>query len=252
MVFCPQTTLSLCNAKNQKSLDAMVTKISHVNDNAPEFVRKLHEIAVEENTPLGTEILRVMATSRDIGINAEISYSLQHTTQEKYLHIHPKTGVISIGGEVDFERVQQVVATIVATDGGTPPLSATALVNLTITDINDNAPVFTLPRYTATVREDALQGASVIQTLVRQIRNPANGGPANRGLSVVMKKKNMISLPRLRDSRDFSPYSYSAEWADGDKMSSSALSEAYVEGPTVAGSAHFIGLKKEDMEKGQL
>lgn len=73
------------------------------------------------------------------------------------------TGVISIGGEVDFERVQQVVATIVATDGGSPPLSATALVNLTITDVNDNAPVFTLPTYTATVREDALQGASVVQ-----------------------------------------------------------------------------------------
>ncbi|KAK8746436.1 hypothetical protein OTU49_017016, partial [Cherax quadricarinatus] len=72
-------------------------------------------------------------------------------------------GVISIGSPVDFERVQQVVATVVATDGGTPPLSATALVNLTITDVNDNAPVFTLPSYTATVREDALQGASVIQ-----------------------------------------------------------------------------------------
>ena len=64
-----------------------------VNDNAPEFVRKLHEITVEENTPIGTEVLRVMATSRDIGINAEISYSLQHTTHEKYLHIHPKTGI---------------------------------------------------------------------------------------------------------------------------------------------------------------
>lgn len=59
--------------------------------------------------------------------------------------------------------MQQVVATIVATDGGTPPLSATALVNLTITDVNDNSPVFTLPTYTATVREDALQGASVVQ-----------------------------------------------------------------------------------------
>lgn len=66
---------------------------------------------------------------------------------------------------MDFERVQQVVATVVATDGGMPPLSATALVNLTITDVNDNSPVFTLPTYTATVREDALQGASVVQVI---------------------------------------------------------------------------------------
>ncbi|MPC13329.1 Solute carrier family 22 member 6 [Portunus trituberculatus] len=37
---------------------------------------------------------------------------------------------------------------------------------------------------------------------------------------------------------------------DKDKTSSSALSEADVEGPAVAGSARFTGLKKEDMEEG--
>ncbi|MPD03364.1 hypothetical protein E2C01_099000 [Portunus trituberculatus] len=60
----------------------------------------------------------------------------------------------------------------------------------------------------------------------------------------------MMSLPRLRDSRDFSPYSSSAEWADEDKMLSSALSEAFVEGPAVEGSARFTFLKKENMEEG--
>ncbi|MPD02065.1 hypothetical protein E2C01_097620 [Portunus trituberculatus] len=42
----------------------------------------------------------------------------------------------------------------------------------------------------------------------------------------------MMSLQRLRDSRDFTPYSSSTEWADEDKTSSSAD----VEGPAVAGS----------------
>ena len=60
----------------------------------------------------------------------------------------------------------------------------------------------------------------------------------------------MVSLPRLRDSRDFSPYSSSAEWADEDEgeaggskssnTSSSAPSEADVEGPAVAGSARLL------------
>ncbi|MPD04899.1 hypothetical protein E2C01_100610 [Portunus trituberculatus] len=59
----------------------------------------------------------------------------------------------------------------------------------------------------------------------------------------------MMFCPRLRDSRDFSPYSSSAEWADEDKTSS-ALSEADVEGPAVAGSARFTGLRNEDMEEG--
>ncbi|MPC58785.1 hypothetical protein E2C01_052794 [Portunus trituberculatus] len=59
-----------------------------------------------------------------------------------------------------------------------------------------------------------------------------------------------MSFPRLRDSRDFSPYLSSAEWADEDKTSSSALSKADVEGPAVAGSACFNGLKKENIEEG--
>ncbi|MPC60218.1 hypothetical protein E2C01_054257 [Portunus trituberculatus] len=59
----------------------------------------------------------------------------------------------------------------------------------------------------------------------------------------------MMSFPRLRDSRDFSPYSSSTEWADDDKMTS-ALSEADVEGPAVAGSTRFNGLKKENIEEG--
>ncbi|KAK4302799.1 hypothetical protein Pmani_025146 [Petrolisthes manimaculis] len=152
----------------------LTVTVSDINDNAPEFVRKLHETTVAENTAVGTEVLRVMATSRDIGINAEVTYSLQHTTKEEYLIIHPKTGVISIGATVDYEHVQQVVATVVATDGGTPPLSATALVNLTVTDVNDNAPVFTLPTFTASVREDSLQGASVVQISASDIDSGVN------------------------------------------------------------------------------
>ncbi|MPC81707.1 hypothetical protein E2C01_076339 [Portunus trituberculatus] len=60
----------------------------------------------------------------------------------------------------------------------------------------------------------------------------------------------MMSFPRPRDSRDFSPYSSSAEWADKDKTTTSGLSKADVVGPAVAGLAHFNGLKKEDIEEG--
>ncbi|MPC73169.1 hypothetical protein E2C01_067487 [Portunus trituberculatus] len=59
-----------------------------------------------------------------------------------------------------------------------------------------------------------------------------------------------MSLPRLRNNRDFSPYSSFAERADKDKTSSSSLSETDVEGSAVARLAHFTGLKKEDMEEG--
>ncbi|KAK7016210.1 long-chain fatty acid transporter fat1 [Halocaridina rubra] len=141
----------------------LAVTVTDVNDNAPEFVRKLLETTVAENLEVGTEVVRVMATSKDIGINADITYSVHHTTKDKYLAIHPKTGVISVAAPMDYEHVHQVVATVVAIDGGTPPLSSTALVNLTLSDINDNAPVFTLSAYMASVKEDALQGTSIVQ-----------------------------------------------------------------------------------------
>ncbi|MPC44371.1 DNA repair protein REV1 [Portunus trituberculatus] len=64
-----------------------------------------------------------------------------------------------------------------------------------------------------------------------------------KGKCITLKLK-MMSLPRLRDSRDFSLYSSFAEWTDEDKTSSSALLEAEVEGPALAGLACFTGLKK--------
>lgn len=68
-----------------------------------------------------------------------------------------------IGAAVDYEQVQHVVATVMATDGGAPPLSATAFINITITDVNDNPPVFTVSAFTAVIREDTVMGASVVQ-----------------------------------------------------------------------------------------
>ncbi|MPC83098.1 hypothetical protein E2C01_077789 [Portunus trituberculatus] len=60
----------------------------------------------------------------------------------------------------------------------------------------------------------------------------------------------MMSFQRLKNSRDFSPYLSSPDWADKDKTSSSALSEGDVEGPAVAGLARFNDLKKENIEEG--
>lgn len=49
-----------------------------------------------------------------------------------------------------------------ATDGGTPSLSDVATVNINVSDINDNTPVFSQDTYTTVVGEDAALEQSVI------------------------------------------------------------------------------------------
>lgn len=48
-----------------------------VNDNAPVFQRKDYAVTVPEDVAIGTEVLRVLATSVDIGPNAEITYRIR-------------------------------------------------------------------------------------------------------------------------------------------------------------------------------
>ena len=64
---------------------------------------------------------------------------------------------------LDYEAAREYVLTVVATDGGTPPLSSTAVVRFNVTDANDNAPIFTQSSYQASVREDAQPQHNVIQ-----------------------------------------------------------------------------------------
>jgi len=47
-----------------------------VNDNPPEFERTTYSLSVSEATPVGTGVGRVFATSRDVGVNADISYAV--------------------------------------------------------------------------------------------------------------------------------------------------------------------------------
>lgn len=48
-----------------------------VNDNAPVFQRREFTVTVPEDVAVGTEVQRVLATSADIGPNAEITYRIR-------------------------------------------------------------------------------------------------------------------------------------------------------------------------------
>jgi len=65
-----------------------------VNDNAPEFERTTYSLSVSEATPVGTSVGRVYATSRDIGVNAEISYSVVDSVTSDF-DVNSRTGTLN-------------------------------------------------------------------------------------------------------------------------------------------------------------
>ena len=133
-----------------------------VNDNPPEFASKYYFATIIEGLEVGTDVVRVMATSRDIGRNAEIHYSIIGGNEQRKFTIDPQTGLVSVNGEIDHERALEYFLTIQATDGGSPPLTNHATVNITVADANDNAPVFTQLSYSAAVNENSPTGSAIL------------------------------------------------------------------------------------------
>ena len=72
-------------------------------------------------------------------------------------------GVVTILDKVDYERARMYQLTVQATDGGKPPLSNQATVNVTVTDINDNPPIFIQNSYSALVNEAAQRNERLVQ-----------------------------------------------------------------------------------------
>lgn len=120
-----------------------------------------------EDAPVGTTVLVVSATDNDVGLNAQITYNLgedmSDTDRSPEFSINPQTGAIVTTKPLDRELVNGYLLTVTARDGGNPPLSDTTDVEITVTDVNDNFPVFKQPMYTGSVLEDALIGTSVVQ-----------------------------------------------------------------------------------------
>jgi len=80
-----------------------------------------------------------------------------------YCYIILFVGMVTIAESLDYERAKDYVLTIQAIDGGTPPLSNHATVNISVTDSNDNSPIFTQLAYPATIRENAQVGDKILQ-----------------------------------------------------------------------------------------
>ncbi len=149
-----------------------------VNDNPPQFDRPYYITdPVAENlfAPNETHVVfRVTAMDRDIGENGTIRYSLLDSYE---FGINNETGEIFIASPLDYETRVQYNLTVVAEDGGTPPLNGTAVVVVKLEPVNDNSPQCSPTERTTILLEDAFSG-----TLVTRINASDNDDGADHAV----------------------------------------------------------------------
>ncbi|XP_025708002.1 protocadherin gamma-B1 isoform X2 [Callorhinus ursinus] len=150
-------------------------QVTDANDNAPVFSQETYRVSLQENVPLGTSVLQVMATDQDEGVNAEITYAFLSapTSTSLLFNLNPNTGDITTNGTLDFEKTSRYMLVVEARDGGVH--TAHCNVQIEIVDENDNAPEITLMSYSNQIPEDSDLGTVIALFKVRDQDSGQNG-----------------------------------------------------------------------------
>ncbi|XP_022078661.2 protocadherin alpha-3-like [Acanthochromis polyacanthus] len=132
------------------STSVVPIQVSDVNDNPPRFPEGIINVYVNENSPVGAVIKRVVATDTDVDQNSQVSYSFLKSNSNtlplsKMVNINTETGDIISLQSFNYEELKTFQFKVQATDSGVPPLSSNVTVNVLILDENDNNPTILAP-----------------------------------------------------------------------------------------------------------
>ncbi|MBN3279871.1 FAT2 protein, partial [Polyodon spathula] len=149
------------NGTDVASLVSVSIQIQDVNDNQPMFEANPYKAFLVENMPAGTTVIKVTANDPDTETNGEVTYRLEPETDNvsEVFTIDSESGWITSLKETDCESRELYRFYVVATDhGGKVKLSSSTLVEISITDENDNPPQFTEDVYKGAVVENSQPG----------------------------------------------------------------------------------------------
>ncbi|KAM6322678.1 uncharacterized protein O3Q21_006287 [Podargus strigoides] len=145
------------------------------NDNAPVFSQAEYTVRVPEDVAVGFVLISLTATDADEGMNGNVKYLFQ-TVSVKALAIFELdavSGSITLLRSLDFEEGDSYELEVQARDGG--DLFDTAKVEITVMDVNDNAPELTVSSVLSAISEDAPAGTVVALLHVEDRDSGANG-----------------------------------------------------------------------------
>ncbi|XP_014832946.1 PREDICTED: cadherin-23-like [Poecilia mexicana] len=118
---------------------SVVVKVKDVNNNPPKFSKERYDVAISENLASGASILTMEVTDID-----EVGFSNGHFVYTSDTFDINNQGVVSLKKDstLDRETKDSYMLQVVAVDQPTDGLSATAQLNITVLDYNDNSPQF--------------------------------------------------------------------------------------------------------------
>ncbi|XP_070819244.1 protocadherin gamma-A12-like isoform X17 [Chaetodon trifascialis] len=165
--------------ENPLELHRVNVHVQDINDNSPQFKKNTIKFEIRESALKGSRYRLDEAHDADVGQNAIQDYSIE-TNENFRLNVISKSGggkysELVLEKELDREQQQELTIVLVATDGGTPQRSGTAVIHVAVLDANDNAPVFSQAVYKATLPENSPLDTVVVTVSASDADEGVNG-----------------------------------------------------------------------------
>ncbi|XP_076089767.1 protocadherin Fat 4-like [Mytilus galloprovincialis] len=166
-----------------KGTGTVTVSVTDVNDNAPSCLHSLYVKSLAEDTIPSTIINDLSCSDDDSGANADLTFTLTQSPGSVFSIMESGTVSLNLAGSLNYESVTAYALEVLVVDGGTPPLSATVSIDITITDVNDGGPSFNEIYNTSVIENTAI--GTVVETVAATDPDHSNSTFGNLFYTVV-------------------------------------------------------------------
>ena len=238
---------------------AVLIRVLDVNDNAPKFYPTLYQKSVVEDVPVGYSILYVQAYDDDSGRNARLRYSIKGAPGNFPMKIDGSTGVLRTIRRLDREHTPRYAFDVQVVDLGTPALSAMSRVEITLRDVNDNAPIFDPRTYRHVLAEETNPGTLVIMVTAHDADEEENArvtyaitaGNERHTFSIISQMgQGLITLAKTLNYKEQSRYILTVTASDTGNLLDTAtvfinISDANTHYPEFVGTPYMVHVDED-------
>ncbi|XP_026697084.1 protocadherin-16 [Athene cunicularia] len=157
-------------------------QVNDINDHAPAFPKQHRTFQIPEHTPIGSRFPLDPAFDADSGLLNTQGYVIKGENVGQAFRLETRRGPngvlyldLVVSNVLDRENRSSYSLLLEAYDGGSPPRSTQMTLDVSIQDINDNAPTFNQSRYHTLISENLKPGSSILQVFASDADEGDNG-----------------------------------------------------------------------------
>lgn len=172
------------------------------NNHFPQFTQDMFKATINEKEQVGTVVARVSATDQDPGDYGLVTYSHLLGDLAHNLALNPVTGEIKLMSLENIDRERQSAYTLIlyVCDNHCKPEESNSnqtLLEVTITDFNDQRPEFAVSRYDYLLNSDLFTFSSPIQVNATDDDEP---GTPNSNVTYEIISGNLQNKFRINET----------------------------------------------------